>query len=346
MRSRRVCVCFGFLLMLLAAGFAGWRACWETRTLAVTETHLKVPSKAQIESDLRLEVLLNETSKTIQAGEGPWVTVALVNTSNSVTHRVVQSGHGSEVGYREPHLYWTATIDCGDGKEVPIPKRRVGYCGTCLMFASNWPKDAVLLKPGARLVLNSYPLLEFQRVGRVRLRAQYDYQGSRSSFQFTPEELGFMAGVPAHSLTSNSVEFDVTRPLDVQVKVKGALKAKRKTRLSDVLSVTLANRSKDAIELTSPTLHADARLCLELDAEFGWRPTLDMQRSVYGIKKMLRAGEEIPLLGDHEFANGLDGNWEYPQRETVKLRAGFMTTTWKNSPLIWSDWVEVQVVEE
>src|SRR5688572_24641206 len=61
-----------------------------------------VPLDRQIVSDLHLLAEL-KSAGTLMAGTDPWIEVALVNTSRTVTHRVVKPGHGSEIGRREPH---------------------------------------------------------------------------------------------------------------------------------------------------------------------------------------------------------------------------------------------------
>lgn len=298
--------------------------------------------KERIESDLRLQVEL-AGPKILPAGTPRSVSVTtLINTSKTATHHVVKPGDGSEVGWREPYVYWTATIDRGDGKPVPVPKEKYGRCG---LFAWDWPKDAILLKPGEKLELNSWPMLEFQQAGRVSLRAHYAYRrGKPGRSAVEKDQLGLMAGVPNFEIVSDPVVFDVVRPLDVRVKVRQALKAHVKARLSDLLEITLVNQSSEPIVCSSPTLHADARLHLEIEGEFGgWRPKLSKQRSTDGIQRQLKPGEAVSLLGPDEFANGLDGAWVYPKEGKVRLRAGFMPTTWKGNARILSDWVEVRV---
>lgn len=302
------------------------------------------PMKERIESDLRLQVELADP-EVLPAGCPRWVKVSnLINTSKTAAYRVVKPGDGSEVGWREPYVYWTATIDRTDGKPVPVPKMRYGRCG---LFAWDWPKDAILLKPGDKLELNTWPMLEFQQAGRVSLRAHYAYRGGKAGPSAMEKgQLGLMADVPSFEIVSDPLVFDVIRPLDVRVKAKRALKADVETRLSDLIEITLVNQSSEPIACSSPTLHADARLQLEIEGEFGgWRPNLSEQRSPYGIRGKLKPGEAAPLLGSGEFANGLDGTWEYPKEGKVKLRAAFMPTTWEGngSSRILSEWVEVPV---
>ena len=300
-------------------------------------------TKQQLETDLHLLVELND-HKTIQAGTQPWVCATLVNTSKTVTHRVVRPGDGSEVGWREPYVYWTATVDCGDGKPVPLPETDYARCG---LFSWDWQKDAIRLEPGAKLPLNSFQLLTFQRAGRVHLCAHYAYRegkGPQSRSPIEPGKRGLMVGVPSFEIISAPVVFDVVRPLDVRVKVKRALKVDHKTRLSDLIEVVLVNQSQETIQCVPPTLYAEARLHLEIRGTFGgWRPAISDERTANGVCRDLKPGKSIALLGVGDFANGLDGYWEYPVEDTVKLRAVYTTTTWKPGASIQSDWVEVAV---
>ena len=316
--------------------------------MVFTSQAADAPSKEQIEKDLRLQVDAKNV-KVLQAGTSPRLVVELVNTSKTVTYPVVKPGDGSEMGWREPHLYWTAIIDRGDGKPSEVPQARYARCG---LFAWDWPKDASRLKPGEKLSMRCDPflecqLVEFQRAGHVRLQAHYAYRagkGKKGGSGLEGKQLGLMEGVPAFEIVSAAVLFDVVRPLDVRVKVKRALKVHVKTSLSDLLEVTLVNQSKEAIEVSSPTLHANARVGFEIEGEFaGWSPDLSEQQSSYGIRRALKPGEAIPLIGPDRFANGLDGSWEYPVEGKVRLRAMYITTTWQPRATILSEWVEVRV---
>lgn len=297
----------------------------------------------RLRADLRLEVSPAKLGP-VQAGTRVWPTATLVNTSPTVGHLVVVPSGGSEVGWREPHVYWTATIDRGDGKPVPVPEDRYARCGH---FDSDWQKDVVRLGPGGRLPLGWLypPLIDFQQAGRVQLRAHYSYRGTggKRADPLPPARLGRMAGVPAFEIVSDPLVFEVVRPLDVRVTVKRPLKAKQEVRLSDLLVVQLVNRSGEPVECSSPTLSGDARLRLEIEARYGWHPELDSRSAGGGVRRKLAPGGAVPLLGPGEFPNGLDGRWVYPAPGTVKVRAIYTTSTWTPGAWVASDWVEVTV---
>lgn len=335
-------VAFGLVLGALAG-------CAPTAT-DVTPADEAAPSGELVQDDGPRLVAELSGPKTITAGAQPSVAVGLVNTSRRTTFRVVKAGHGSELGYREPHTTWTGTLDRGDG--VPTPLTDVvkhGYCGTCLMgSAARWPNDAVALPPGAKLWLEYPEKFEFQRPGRVRLFAHYDYKGGGPDVakQFPPGALDFLKDVAPFELVSNPIEFDVIRPLDVRLTVRRAVKVNQEVRLSDLLDVRLANLSAEPIACKSPTLHADARLHLEVEGKHLNRHVeLTVQSTVYGVNHVLQPGEVVPVLGPGDFANGLDGGWTHPRAERVRVRVVYTTATWDRGSRIASEWVEV-VVEE
>jgi hypothetical protein len=344
----RVLIGVAILGVLVGIGYAFWSRVQPLPERDLPPAGVPSPSRQSIESALQLRAEL-KSGETLTAGSDPSVGVFLINTSPSVTHRVVKPGHGSEIGQREPHVTWSATVDRGDGKWVPVTdERQYGYCGTCLASSANWPRDVIWLAPGNRLELDIPQKYEFQQAGRVRLRAHYEYRASakENDKRFRPEELAFMASVPAFKLESNPIEFIVVRPLDVRIRVKRPLKVGQNTRLSDLLDVSLVNQSREQVECSSPTLSADARVDIEIEGEFGgWRPSLTRQSATYGKTRTLNPGEEVPLLGPGEFANGMDGTWEYPVKGRVMLRAVYLPTTWKPGPSIRSEWVEIRVEE-
>ena len=64
------------------------------------------------------------------------------------------------------------------------------------------------MKPGEKLELNSWPMLEFQQAGRVSLHAHYAYRGGKPGRSAVEkDQLGLMAGVPHFEIVS-----DLDRP--------------------------------------------------------------------------------------------------------------------------------------
>jgi len=302
-------------------------------------------AKADVERDLTLDVKLL-SGDGVQPGQPVRLDIHLKNTSNERIYSVVRPGDGSEVGWREPHVFYTARIDTGDGNWQEVPKATVLRCGN---FDAQWQNDVVELWPGKSIELKDWlappaMALEMQQAGRVRLCVHYRYRGGvtgKDPKTGKAFDTGKMRGMPAFELVSKPVEFEVLRPLDVVLSVKKPLKAKTKTRLSEILDVKLANRSKGGIEVTAPTLSADARLSFETDGSAA--PKLSEQDQPYGKKQLLNPGDEAAILGDAPLSNGVDGTWKCNKPGKVKLRAVYTTSTWEPGAVIKSGWVELEV---
>jgi hypothetical protein len=304
-------------------------------------------SRQQIEKDLALQVAL-KSPVTIQVGEQVDVSIVVRNQSRDTAYSLVAPGDGSEAGWREPHVYFTATLDKGNGVSKVVPTARYARCG---LFDPAWQKDARTLKPGEELPLKNWlvspsTMLEFQEPGHVRLVAHYSYRAGIAVKGTKQSVVGLMAGVPVFELVSVPVEFDVVRPLDLMLTVKAPLTVKAKAKISDLFDIRIVNRSKQPVEISSPTISADARLSFEVEGQFGgWRPSIDTQKTTYGEKIALKPNEKIAVLGPGIFANDLDGTWEYPVADTIKVRASFHVSTWRPAPVIQSNWVEIKVIE-
>lgn len=300
--------------------------------------------KAKIERDLVLDVE-RKTPKTIQPGEPIILEMALVNRSKTQTRPVVKPGDGSSVGWREPHVFYTARRKTETGNWVDVPQANSERCG---LYDADWQKDVTKLEPGERLELKKwisqpYGMLEYQEPGRHRLYVHYQYEAGRRKRGKPPADLGEMEGVPAFEIVSEPIALEVVRPLDVVVKAKSPLKVKTKTKLSDIFDVKLINRSKKPLEVQSPTLHGDARLRLEIEGKFGWHPDISEQETKQGIEKTLKPNESVSILCAGGFNNGLDGTWKYPVEEVVKVRAIYHASTSKHGAVIKSDWIDVKV---
>jgi hypothetical protein len=97
-----------------------------------------------LSKELRVELKLPKDAK---AGEPMAFEVRLVNDGKAA-HRVVKPNDGSESGWREPEVYFEREID---GAWV-----RGSKPGRCGLFATDWHKDIVELKPGDALPLEGY----------------------------------------------------------------------------------------------------------------------------------------------------------------------------------------------
>jgi hypothetical protein len=254
------------------------------------------------------------------------------------------------MGWREPYVYFTAERVTADGEWVPAERERYSRCG---VFDGDWHKDVVDLKPGERLRLGPLhgPIPpEFQLPGRVRVFGHYAYRaaGGKRGLPRPVELRGRMRGVPLFELTSEPIEFEVFRPLDVRVRVKGPMKANVEHRLSDVLDVTVVNLTPAAVPLSDPSGYPSPHLAFELDGTLGgWRPSFydsfgrkdPFAGSCRNLPTELPTGNEVSLLG----ADRLDGAWEYPRPETVRVRASFRPGVRDKSAVVRSEWVDLRV---
>jgi hypothetical protein len=302
-------------------------------------------TKQQIERDLALEVTL-KNPKIVRPAEEINLDILLVNRSDEVVYPVVMPGDGSCAGWREPYVYFSAQLRKLDASWEEVPKARWGRCG---LFDSNWQKDVIFLRPGDSFKFKEYyscpsGMLELQQPGRIHLYVHYKYSAGRLRGDKATKKLGMMKGIPAFEITSNPIEFELVRPLDIRVRVKAMMKRKTKTKLSDILHVELVNNSKG---LRVVYLPPSSDLRLEINGKFRgyWKyePSLNKPKPSYGIEKKLRPGENVSLLGGRDFPNGSDGLWEYPEEGTVKLRAIYHSYYFKPSVYIMSNWVEVKV---
>ena len=306
------------------------------------------PSAAQraIEKDLVLRGTL-KTPALIHAGEDVSVSLVLCNTSRDESHAVVAPGDGSEVGWREPHVYFTATIDQWDGTSKPVPNGEFGRCGLC---DSNWQKDARILKPGDELPLDNWlpsEMLEFQSPGHVRLFAHYRYGAGATTKGGKTERpaavSGPMADIPAFELTSEPMEFDVIRPLDLLLTVKGPIVVKKKTKVSDLIEIRLVDRSDQALEVSTPNVQP--LLSLRLDGKMpGWGPTFSSRRATFAPLG-LKPGQDESVMGEGVLANGMDGDWEYPVPDTIEIRARYYVSIGQRVSVLYSNWAEIKAIE-
>jgi len=214
------------------------------------------PTREAIERDLVLEATLT-TPGTIQPGEPIRVKSRIVNRSRTATHKLVRPGDGSESGWREPHVFFTAETLGPRGRRTAVIERGIGRCG---VFDANWHDDVIELKPGKALDLyNWMPAahfgLDFQREGPTEVVLHYRYRrgtaGKGGEALDRPDGRGPMGDLPAFELVSKPVRVNVVRLLEVRLEVTGALEVGRAAHLSDVLRLHITNKAKDPIAVSA-----------------------------------------------------------------------------------------------
>jgi hypothetical protein len=147
----------------------------------------------RLQTQLRLE---------LSVGKDGALAARLVNAGSAV-HRVVRPNDGSESGWREPEIYLEREVD-GKWERGSKP-------GRCGLYANDWHRDVVDLKPGETLALEGYlpPAMSFDlpKKGKARLRAVYVYGGGQVG-RTKGEKLdpGPMGKTPPFTLVSEPVE--------------------------------------------------------------------------------------------------------------------------------------------
>jgi hypothetical protein len=205
------------------------------------------PSNPPLEADapegLRLEAAAEATA--VDAGYPIAITVRLVNRSKTLTHPVVRSNDGSEVGWREPHVFWTATWVEADDRETPIEPRGLGRCG---LYSADWTKDVTRLAPGESIdvewMSHVHHAFDLQKEGLVRITAHYVWRGGKAK-GLPPgtksTDFGLMTGVPPYELRSNPVDVRIVRQLDVVAETRA--EARSAARRGSPISSGSASRT-------------------------------------------------------------------------------------------------------
>ncbi len=286
--------------------------------------------------DLRVEARL-KTPTVIEPGQRVEVEALLINTSRTATHRVVKPNDGSEVGWREPEVFYTAETDSGDGIWRPVAKGAGGRCG---LFAQDWPRDIIDLKPGESIKLEwlSSPqwALDLPQSGKVRLRLHYAWQRQGKRRAGIDPETTAMAGIAPYEIVSDAMEFLVQGQLRVDLIARGAfMRAGTPIELARALKISLKNTVNAPVEAGKLRLYFEVK---------GWstgaRPSVKRVAGRSAAKTLARGGA-IELIGTARPV--FEGYWDYPKAETIKIRAAVHREVGRKSTTFKSDWVSVVV---
>jgi hypothetical protein len=305
-------------------------------------------SAADAPEGLELDLALT-TKGPVQPGEKIEYTLSLVNRSKAATHSVVRPNEGSEAAWREPHVYWTATIVGADGAERPVaaaPFERAG------MFLAQWWKDVAKLAPGESLpVTCMIPLnqaLDVQDDGRLRVVAHYAWDAGKNSrsdpMEGTsppPADLGGMKGVAPYEIVSKAAEIEVRRAFDVVVTAKGAFKVGVAVRLSEIADVRVVSRSPAPLTLDPAAWTAT----LATDPKDPDPPSQDVVAPRRGAKPFdLAPAASTPLFRAGPFAEARDLTlrFEAPGRTRIAV---VLERNGGAGPRIRSKWIEVDVAK-
>jgi hypothetical protein len=279
------------------------------------------PTRDELERDLELRATLTSPA-TLEVGGRVQMKLAVVNRSAAATYSVAKAGDGSEVGWREPHVFFTAERQTEAGEWVEVPKGDYSRCG---MFSPG--VDAKKLAPGAQLKLEWLPepsqMLDLNEPGKVRVRAHYAFRTTdKKKSRGVPLPKG-LRELPPFELVSAPVELTLVRPLmlSLQLAGSGIMAANAPTELASLFRIELRNGKRGAQKVQG-IAPAAGTLSFELQGESaGWMPRV-IEPPQNG-ERTLGPGESVPLLGD-AFGAPVGGTWEYPTQEKVKVRAIYL----------------------
>lgn len=292
---------------------------WMTHTpRAVAEP--APPTEGPTAGDLQLALTLT-TPAVIEPGADVLVTAVLVNTSRTRTIHVVKPGDGSEAGWREPWVHYSATRLAPDGTTHAVPEVFVGRCG---LFDPNWVKDIVALAPGERLDLHSWipdpsRALALDELGQVQIRMHYVFRGGQADRfreggeSASPQKPHVLAGAAGFEVVSAPITLTIQSPLALRARLRPAankLRVGRASRLSDLLELAIINTSQAPVTVHSPgtpyTFAFETRPGSFLTGPVLPTPATTPQSAT------LAPGEALPLLGGRALfsaAGHTDGTW-------------------------------------
>ncbi len=149
--------------------------------------------------------LFEPTETTVKIGERVRLRGLLTNRSRN-SMLVVKPGDGSESGWREPYVYYSARR-WTDGRWQEVERQPIGRCG---LYNADWTKDVVTLKPGQSLELGDWlPDLESSfklTPGKYRFCLHYRYSqgGNKESKAGFPVPTS-LKGVSPYEVRSNDL---------------------------------------------------------------------------------------------------------------------------------------------
>lgn len=205
------------------------------------------PSRQQIERDLVIVAKLRAASP-FATTEPIKVDMWIENRSKTDTYPLVNPGDGSDMGWREPYVFYTAESKSGDGKWQTIKQEWWPRCGN---YDPDWQKDVVQLAPGQKMTISDSMIptpREFHDGEQIRLQAHYAYRqgrGIRSSGEGSKEDTRQMGDTPAFELVSAPVEFAIRNDFTLIVTPKRSIKAGTAADLSELVDVLLENRTAE-----------------------------------------------------------------------------------------------------
>lgn len=251
--------------------------------------------RAEVERDLSL-TLRRTSTEPFELDHPPGFEIVLTNRSPGRSYPIVLSSDGSEVGWREPHVFYTVDRRSGSGPWQPAPA--LPSSGRCGMYDEDWAKDVVSLQPGKGVVLpwtDFHSLWDLEGASHVRVVAHYVYGDHAGDLNKVPPVLHAM---PAYALTSNAMELAIDPPITLELNWKGPL-PKPGERLAPSMEVTAVNRGKVSLPFATADTGASLRLEVEALEPDGTttRHSIETSHSVDDAHGRIAAGERRNVVG-------------------------------------------------
>lgn len=278
-----------------------------------------VVTSAHARDGLELEIAL-KTPTQIEPGAEVNITARLVNRS-AVPVDVVKPGDGSEVGWREPWIFYAATRTAPDGTTHEVPSSMWGRCG---LFDQDWVKDIVTLAPGEALDVHTWipepsRALALDEPGTVTVRMHYTYLSTKSSRTPAPVGPHRMSGVSAFEVVSNPLTITIATPLTLHAAVhpNAKLRVGRTVRLADIFELAVANPSTTSQVIITPgtpsTFQIETR-------PYSYIRGLELPVPIASVLKLAVApGQRVPLLGAGSRLSRTPGTWTPEEAGTFTL---------------------------
>jgi hypothetical protein len=345
------------LLTFLAAGAL---ACSGMDPGAVSEDAPPVPvtpaagvvSRVQVEKDLALEIH-RPTTAPYEEDRNPHLGVTLVNRSR-VAYPIVLSNDGSEVGWREPHVWFSLERRTASGPWTVVPPPQLLRCG---LYARDWTQDVVSLPPGDRTELPWFwfdPSAALGDTTSIRVTAHYAYGAHARDKSKVPPVLHSM---PEYELVSPPLEMAVGHPYTLDVHVKGPLPVTDHAPIAAFLAIDATNTTRAVMPFATADGGGQVWLEAEVARAAGDAENVDLflataQTGTHVTGDTIRPGEKRGLVGS---STTTDVGWGLRQGDRVlRVRAFWRVwdddvfgqrmddgTTVPNQRRVSSEWVDV-----
>jgi hypothetical protein len=284
--------------------------------VSATETYASW-SADTVERDLAL-VMTRATIGPFDAGRDPKLTVALINRSHDHSYSVVLPADGSEVGWREPHVWFTVEALSGAGTWKTVESPMLGRCGN---HDERWQDDVLEMAPKEERELDWFPFSppeELADAATVRIVAHYRYRRPIEGKGVPPA----LQAMPSFELHSAPLELPVRRLVDLKLEALGPLPLGREVLLKDGFQVTARNPSNQPVTTEQPTR---GWLRFEVEVAKDGHPQVqlfDIRRSVDGTDSgvWLAPGAERALVNDRMTDTFTLRSEEHPRRARVELQ--------------------------